>query len=600
MNPSSIGKKAVSIIESCIADNDYLNSDINRDDTIPTWDGHIYVYNDKKHPKNDLLGRVYIQVKGTLQTNLTQQKIKAQVKKSDLENYLNDGGAIYFIVYYDKASKNHTIYYASLLPFDIKKILRTIPKQSKNIEFSKFPEFDLTEMTDIFLNFVRDKKLQSSSVDESILSMAEFDKKKIEVEKFTFGFTTIDLESSPERIFSTRPFFMYVQPKGLDVYVPVEKIDPQKEIAIISKPIRISVGVGEKIYYDHVLEIYKEGNLSLHFGKSFQIKIVNNSFSKFSHIIKGTLKEQLYDLQFLMQVFETGSITIQGNKILYCLPKNWKVTREQFLKQLEFLETVQETFRNIGIQSDLEYDKLTPQERTNLFNLVIALKHNKTVKFSNLSDDFIWGHFKLANIDILLTAQKQKDGQYLISNFFKELLVLCYPASDSESWQPFLAPHYLMLSRTDFANASNLNYDMMLNEFSRSTITEAYFDILTLYILEVIHGYDLQESKNDKLLDFADALYDLLLHRELEKEMYYLIAINKLQIAKRKKSLTKREYSKLIEIKNNTNDFGIILAANIILENNNEAKIYFDKLTKKEQADFKTYPIFTLWKDKSV
>jgi len=96
---------------------------INAGTTEPSWDGHVYVYPIGSDKKADLI-RVPVQVKGTkraIENDAASFSVSAEV--SDLRNYLNDGGAIYFVVVICD-DRSESIFYKSLLPFDLQRILK--------------------------------------------------------------------------------------------------------------------------------------------------------------------------------------------------------------------------------------------------------------------------------------------------------------------------------------------------------------------------------------------------------------------------------------------------------------------------------------------
>lgn len=46
-----------------------------------------------------------------------KQTISYSIETSDLRNYLNAGGTMFFVVYVDETGTNHRIFYTSLLPY---------------------------------------------------------------------------------------------------------------------------------------------------------------------------------------------------------------------------------------------------------------------------------------------------------------------------------------------------------------------------------------------------------------------------------------------------------------------------------------------------
>ena len=56
-------KLAISAVMDCISRTDFLEPFLETGDKIPSWDGHIYFFKDKKHSKEGMT-RIPVQVKG--------------------------------------------------------------------------------------------------------------------------------------------------------------------------------------------------------------------------------------------------------------------------------------------------------------------------------------------------------------------------------------------------------------------------------------------------------------------------------------------------------------------------------------------------------
>ena len=70
---------------------------IKENDRMPIWDGEIILYSKDGHKAEDVLGKISCQVKGKYKKD-APSNIKYNVKKYELENYLRDGGLIFFVV----------------------------------------------------------------------------------------------------------------------------------------------------------------------------------------------------------------------------------------------------------------------------------------------------------------------------------------------------------------------------------------------------------------------------------------------------------------------------------------------------------------------
>lgn len=130
----------VSAVERLVSRTDYLEPFINRNDREPSWDGFINVYNHAgNHSKHDMVGRVYVQVKGHGCEDVDVVRKSFAVDMADLRNYLQEGGTIFFVVYI--TDKEEIVYYNSLLPYELKEIINKYSKQnSYSIRLKPFPQ----------------------------------------------------------------------------------------------------------------------------------------------------------------------------------------------------------------------------------------------------------------------------------------------------------------------------------------------------------------------------------------------------------------------------------------------------------------------------
>lgn len=76
------------------------------------------------------------------------------------------GGTIFFVVYVNDSGNRAAIYYVKLLPYDLKKYLKTYdgtPYKEKSIELKEFPK-KKNDITDVFLDFVHHMNLVLQSI----------------------------------------------------------------------------------------------------------------------------------------------------------------------------------------------------------------------------------------------------------------------------------------------------------------------------------------------------------------------------------------------------------------------------------------------------
>lgn len=148
MDNEQIGTSAVI---AAISKTKRLKAFVNSGDKEPSFDGGIYIYDNENYSKENIK-RVAVQVKGKGVKSKIKDTIKYPISLIDLENYQKNGGAMFFVVYFDKESGDtRQIYYVALLPFKIQELIKNKQSDKGNlsVKLKKFPS-NPKDMTEIF------------------------------------------------------------------------------------------------------------------------------------------------------------------------------------------------------------------------------------------------------------------------------------------------------------------------------------------------------------------------------------------------------------------------------------------------------------------
>ena len=101
-NSSKIEKLAINRVTALFLSCDKIQPWLPQGDKEPLWDGFLYLYSSSEWTNRDMKGRVACQVKGR-DSNSDSEMDSYSVDVCDLENYLRDGGVLFFVV--DKVLK---------------------------------------------------------------------------------------------------------------------------------------------------------------------------------------------------------------------------------------------------------------------------------------------------------------------------------------------------------------------------------------------------------------------------------------------------------------------------------------------------------------
>ena len=592
-----IEKIAVNSVSLAISASGYLVPNIHSGDKEPSWDGDVEVY--KKagsvHSKADLMLRVPVQVKGKVSTNLKKSMINFPIEISDMRNYLQDGGIVYFVVLIDSSGERTQIYYVTLLPFELKKILAKHGAQrARSITLKVFPSKN-EDMTNVFLNVARNMKKQMHAILNESVTLDEL-KKAGQLKELTFGYASVPNENrTPFDYFFEQGTYLYAKSQ-FGIELPIEYYD---RLEMAETTLSGYITVQGKCFYDKYRIIYKKETLELCFGKSSKLTINRNGkkTQQFTFTLNGTLTERIRDLDFIISSVSAKQFEIKGNAF-----KLTRSTLEEFAsfnlsrekKQLEWLKTVKLVFDKIDVTDDLDCSKLTARDEHIIQLLKVAILDGKAVSLN--ASDSQFGYFKIANLKILIYFKKQdqNNGLFRIYNYNDAPVEV--RASDPDG-KEYPSCFIVLLKKEDFLQCSNINYRKMFKNIQAVSFSEVYSSQLVMLLLNMLSAYDESKSSRKDILDAALKLATWL----RENDPYAakdILTLNYYQVIKRMRKLDKDEIKELIEIiENQPDNEEVYIGAYLLLGDQTAAEIHFHQMDKKTQTVFRDYPIFRFWNE---
>lgn len=105
----------------------------------------------------------------------------------------------------------------------------------------------------------------------------------------------------------------------------------------------------------------------------------------------------------------------------------------------------------------------------------------------------------------------------------------------------------------------------------------------------MLSAYD--HTKNEKYYNMSRLISDKLFQVSPGNEYW---RINKLQLLRRKRSLSEEELIELESMEEQSEEVKVVCAANILLENKRKARKLLYEMNEDDRALFMTYPIYNL------
>jgi len=587
-----IEKIATSCIKMLLSRSPYLQPIIDDNDKTPVWDGDIFVYNTKdRYKKNEnLIGRVPVQVKGheveKVDNNDKIETIKFRVKIEDIKKFLTDGGVIYFVVHLDK--NNQKIFYNSLLPLDLSRLIKTYSDQKTfMLEFKTLP-LEEKDLADIFLDFIRNREKQQGTLVTDILYTHDIEKIRDEIEGFSFSYSTVEPSKSiPFRELTTRDFYIYAKPKGIGNPIPIEKVTN----ATIDFEEKFKISIGEKLYYNDAYIQWKEGRANIICGKAIKINMGETNDQNIGTFninikFKGTLNEQLNDLYFLEGLITNKQLIIDGHMIPY---GNFKLNDEDrnLFDRIKQLESLKQCLEYYGVKIDLDLDSITEKDDFKITFLMDKKPSTKKYKI-DLSNVGILG-LDIANIRILLFVEENKEGEfYKVKSFFKGTWKVNYILYENN--EKIRVSQFLTLDKESLL-VDNINSESIIADIKKYHSGNKNLEFVNLFLLESIKAYDEYSSQQ---IELKNLIYDLSrwLYNESKEDYIFL---NLAQIKYRMGTLDKYDIDKIIDIgKLNKDNIEIQVGVSILLNKKEDAEALIKNMNPELKDLFISYPIYHL------
>lgn len=552
-------------------------------DKTPSWDGSIYVYDSDDLKKENLKGRIPVQIKGHLCCDFSKESITYDVDLIDLKNYFYDGGVLFFVVYIDDNDKKQ-IYYEDLIPVKLSRILEQAKNQKTvRIDFKKFPS-EKQDREIILFNFLEQYARQKSYTKSGFQSISELEK-KAKIECFN-----IFAPSPPGTDLKTALFkgdkYLYAKVEGVDAPIPLD--EEPKRVLNITKIIPLNVSVKNFVYYESVKIIETLENVEYEFGNTLKMSRDGKRSGHLKYKPSSMLRDYVHDLGFYLNAIKCGCFSFGEDeiKIESENEEDLRDTEENFFWFNELVRLLD----FLNCKKDLDIKQLTEEDWASIKLLCSILLYNN--KFKYQIEIGKWTETSFANLNfILLVIEDDKDKEtYYLSNVFEDNAFV--PCGKDR------IPCFAFLRAEDFLKFDNLKCDLFLPALKKLDESPFILNMANSFLVELIKAYDKDNQRSD-ILQSASSISEWLLSTSDEKVPRAIKILNHLQIEKRKGQLTEDQKKELYLLIENTDSTEYILTgAYLLLDNQQLAELHFDKIEKQLQEKFRQQPIFYFLQEK--
>ena len=581
-NSRQIEQLSVNLITDIISRSNRMSPYIAIGDREPEWDGFIYL----QSLNQKVTGRVAVQVKGKT-VKRVPQKPTYPVSIYSLQNYKRDGGIIYFVVYLLDGERYP--YYAKLAPLDLKKYIHDAKGHSTtNIHLKALPQ-DIKELEAEIQDFYVDCKRQTSFAYSPILTLDNAIKRNYKIKFNVSGFS--DKDSLFNNLYK-KSLYLYAEIANETGNVDYPIGDGSYKI-FIGKAINEDISINNIVYFNHC-NCYKEDDFIIFLiGNCVRITLPTEESKEKTGKLKfesesQLLSERINQLKFLKNLIEFKQFNI-GNVEMPIKAENIKGYSE-LVSEIEHLEKIQMLFGSLGITTDeFNLGNLSEEDWGKIELLAKAIVDKKAVGQKHELNAITSA--EIANYKFMLFAQKEDNGKYRIYNFFdseKEILF----AYDDGGKKLATSMFTFVFCKSDFTTYNNMDYSKLLPSYEGAAKYNPYItDRANNDMLMALKGYDQMDKKDDRLYQAILSLCDWIIKYSPDKLPIHII--NKYQVVKRKRELTKEEKKELCMLLSEVpNDNDVQTAIHLLLDNKTQAELYFDSMNESEKKFFKSLPIY--------
>lgn len=582
----------ISTVVSALSITDHLVPCLQSGDKGVSYDGHVDVYKtaSPNHRKGDLDGQVLVQVKGHKARLPFRNTISFSVEVEHLQNYLNSGGVMFFVVYFDNDGENRTIYYDRLLPYDLKRYLKEAGNNKKKaIPLKRFPT-EKKAITEVFVNFLVDMRKQRASIDAENMTLETLTQSG-GLKSLSFSYTSFgEKQDDVLDLLLKKEMFLYAD-LNCGIKYPVEHIT---NVVMACASVTRSVFVGNKKYYSgFVFTKNADGTQEKSIGRSCVIKTnPETGDEKITFTPSGKLTERIRDFEFIIAAIEAGGFDIEAGGHYSITEQDVDVQKEKYHNALVYLKKAKQALDRLGVKGDLDIDAMQDKDRKDIALIIMSVVDGKDVEFND--NKYSCGIFSVANLKILVSIVKDAaTGRMRIYNFFDSPMEWYVVNKDGIRID---APCFILVNRDDIASCCNITTENIMLELDKWKDFTPFSGYMTTFLLEILQAFDSNPEKR-WLLELADTIEDAIEERD-ESVTPEVDRLNKLQIAKRQRSLNVGEQMELMHIiQNSSENLEFQIGAHILLGQIDIAKELITRLSKEQKEAFENYPIYNLVKN---
>ena len=140
---TKVEQKAITKLRVLLDDIEFIKYNFQECEKDISWDGTIDLYNGNIDLKTNYDGSIDVQIKGRTTPNTKlNDKHAFDIDRADVENFKKKDGTLFLLCLFKKDGTEYKIYYANLLPYNIKQLLEQYSGDKIRVEMRTIKSSD--------------------------------------------------------------------------------------------------------------------------------------------------------------------------------------------------------------------------------------------------------------------------------------------------------------------------------------------------------------------------------------------------------------------------------------------------------------------------
>lgn len=583
-NNRQIETLGVSYLTTFINRHSLLQTYFSSNDKTPVWDGDIHVLKTSSEKRSEIFGKVPVQIKATRQQ---KNKLKSfSLDISDLELYSKNGGVVLFVVWLSEDGDLRNIYYKSLPPLSIKKLIKKSNLKNKTTSNKKLSvqihELDEQKLYPMLVDFITNSRKQYSFINVDGISVEDISDDS-NLKFYYYGQEKGEIFNYQEE----NDLFIYYKDPLTGIEVPLENtikvVETYEETDLI-------ITIGNTIFQNVKRYRFPDGSVQLHFGEGFKMSFdVKKKQFTFNYTRPNMLSKAIKCTKAFQELGKFGYCKLNGNIIELDEQSILDITSRDLETEIEELVQISNFMENMRIQKEVDLTYFDKQSLRNLNILNLGLILKKKVALNYNESKLL--HLRIANIHIITLYDFETDNIGTMIDIFTETPWCRRGEGEDSSYISI----FEVLEPNDWLKIDNCDFDSVISSYQRLVDNGLKFEDANNTIIKIVIAADKAEdvSRSKLLLNWAQCLSDWNLKYSKNCEM---AIINDLQIKSRVRKLNSKEMEILSNILVNSNDnYELCFGSSVLLKSKPQADLFWNKLDNETKESYKEFPIYTLY-----